>query len=216
MSNVVRHKGVMRNTGSRVFVVFRELPGEPEYCLVVFQYSLPEVYTWAVRDLVSGPGQNSTELHEIMNAVGVLDGRKMLNVLHEGKYLRKVRTADVDMHTGGNNIIPLNVLNERFSANLTEESKIKDYNPFNPEMQDTKIEEMTIVSELIKEAQKYEKLSKDYYERLYNLEPSMRPQGEVKESEGFFSIEFPNDISQTKAIEKLKKVFLERKNNAND
>ena len=151
-----------------------------------------------------------------MNAVGVLDGRKMLNVLHEGKYLRKVRTADVDMHTGGNNIIPLNVLNERFSANLTEESKIKDYNPFNPEMQDTKIEEMTIVSELIKEAQKYEKLSKDYYERLYNLEPSMRPQGEVKESEGFFSIEFPNDISQTKAIEKLKKVFLERKNNAND
>lgn len=212
MSNVVRHKGVIRNTGSRVFVVFRELPGDPEHCLVVFQDSLPEIYTWAVRDLVSGPGQNSTELHEIMNAVGVLDGRKMLNVLHDGKFLRKIRTSDIDMHTGGNNIIPLNVLNEQFSTKLTEETKVKDYNPFKPEHQDTKIEEMTIVSELIKEAQKYEKLSKDYYERLYNLEPSMRPKGDVTEKEGYFTIEFPNDMSQTKAIEKIKKVYQERKN----
>ncbi|WPK19499.1 hypothetical protein [Salmonella phage SD-1_S14] len=30
----IRHVGVMRNTGSRVFVVWRSLPDDPEHCLI--------------------------------------------------------------------------------------------------------------------------------------------------------------------------------------
>lgn len=214
----IRHTGVIRNTGSRVFVVWRSLPDDREHCLVVYRDSLPEAYVNAVTDLVMGRGQASVELWEVMHQVGYLDGRKMLDVLHNLQYLRKVRTCDIDMHTGGNNKIALDVLNDAIDGNESkkhEDGKVKDYNPFNPQVQDTKVEDETIVDELLKTAEKYEQLAKEHYERAYNLEPSLRPnETNVKSNpdKNVFYIELPEGISQTKAIEKLKLVFAERKN----
>lgn len=212
--STTRHCGVIRNTGSRVFVVWRNLPDDYENCLVVYRDSLPEAYVHAVTDLVMTRGQSTIDLWEVMHSVGYLDGRKMLDVLHNMGHLKRVRTCDVDIHTGGNVKISLDVLNEAIDNNAKthEDGKVKDYNPFDPKKQDTKVEEETIVAQLLKEAKHYEQLSKDTYERVYNLEPTLRPSGEVQDKDGFFSIEFQEGISQTKAIEKLKKVFAERKN----
>ncbi|EMR6008598.1 hypothetical protein WJW27_005455 [Escherichia coli] len=213
----IRHVGVMRNTGSRVFVVWRSLPDDPEHCLIVYRDSLPEAYVHAVTDIVMGHGQSNIDLWEVMHKIGYLDGRKMLDVLHNMQYLRRVRTCDIDMHTGGNNKISLDVLNKALDENqakIQEDGKVKDFNPFDPQEADTKVEEATIVEKLISDAQKYEKLAQEYYERAYNLEPSLRPQAQVvehkKDSKTLY-LEIPEGISQTKAIEKVKQLFAARK-----
>lgn len=60
--SIVRHCGVVRSTGSRVFVVWRQLENDPSHCLVVYRDSLPEVYSNRVAELVLGRGQSSIEL----------------------------------------------------------------------------------------------------------------------------------------------------------
>lgn len=212
--STIRHCGLVRNTGSRVFVVWRTLPDDYANCLVVYRDSIPEAYVQAVTDLVMGRGQSSVDLWEVMHSVGYLDGRKMLDVLHNLGYLRKMRTCDIDIHTGGNVKIALDVLNDAIDQNAKthEDGRVKDYNPFDDTKQDTKVEEATIVQQLIKQGTEYERLAKETLERAYNLEPTLRPKGEVKDKDGFFSIDFPEGISQTKAIEQLKKVFVNRKN----
>lgn len=212
--SVIRHNGVIRNTGSRVVVVWRTLPDDKDNCLVVYRDSLPEAYSAAVMELTMTRGQSSLDLWEVMHSVGYLDGRKMLDVLHNMGHLRKVRTCDIDMHTGGNNKIALDVLNANLDADETKthaEGKVKEYNPFNPDVKDTNVEEATIVEQLIKDATEYERLAKDMFERAYNLEPSLRPQAEVTRDDRTLYIELPEGISQTKAIEKVKKALQERK-----
>lgn len=212
-----RHVGVVRNTGSRVFVVWRSLPDDPEHCLIVYRDSLPEAYAQAVAELVMGHGQSNVELWEVMHKIGYLDGRKMLDVLHNLQHLRRARTCDIDMHIGGNNKVSLDVLNKAINENEAkthEDGKVKEYNPFKPQETDTSVEEATIVEQLLKDAAKYEQLAKDHYERAYNLEPSLRPQvqaSDAKPDSTTFYIEIPEGISQTKAIEKLKQAFAERR-----
>lgn len=213
----IRHVGVVRNTGSRVFVVWRCLPDDPDHCLIVYRDSLPEAYAQSVSDLVMGHGQSNVDLWEVMHKIGHLDGRKMLDVLHNLQHLRRARTCDIDMHVGGNNKISLDVLNKAIDENeakVHEDGKVKEYNPFKPQETDTSVEEATIVEQLLKDAAKHEQLAKEYYERAYNLEPSLRPQAQVVEQQSdnkTLYIEIPEGISQTKAIEKVKQALAERK-----
>ena len=213
----IRHVGVVRNTGSRVFVLWRSLPDDPEHCLIVYRDSLPEAYAHAVTDIVMGHGQSNVDLWEVMHKIGYLDGRKMLDVLHNLQHLRRIRTCDIDMHTGGNNKIALDVLNEAIDGNnsrVHEDGKVKDFNPFKPQEVDTSVEEATIVEQLLKDAQRYEQLAKEHYERAYNPEPSLRPQVQatpVTSDTSSFFIEIPEGTPQTKAIEKVKLAFAERK-----
>lgn len=213
----IRHVGVVRNTGSRVFVVWRSLPDDPEHCLIVYRDSLPEAYAQSVADLVMNQGQSNVDLWEVMHKIGHLDGRKMLDVLHNLQHLRRARTCDIDMHVGGNSKISLDVLNNAINDNdakTHEDGKVKEYNPFKPQEADTSVEEATIVEQLLKDAQRYEQLAKEHFERAYNLEPSLRPQVQatpVAPDSKTFYIEIPEGISQTKAIEKVKQAFAERK-----
>ena len=210
----IRHTGVMRNTGSRVFVVWRALPDDPQHCLVIYRDSLPEAYVFAVTDIVNNQGQSSIDLWEVMHKIGYLDGRKMLDVLHNMQYLHRVRTCDIDMHTGGNNKISLDVLNAAIDEGnkVHQDSKVKDFNPFAPQEVDTSVEDATIVGQLLADARKHEKLAQDFYERAYNLEPSLRAEVKVEAgTPGTFTVEFPEGISQTKAIERVKKALAERK-----
>lgn len=212
---ITRHCGVVRATGSRVFVVWRQLPDQPKHCLVIYQDSLPEQYAYAVQELVLGRGQSSLDLWDVMDKIGVLDGRKMLDVLHQLSYLRKLATADIDMHVGNGAKIALNLLNEQLDEQKVHtDGKVKEYNPFDDSNQTSFQESDGIVAKLLSEAAQYEKLAKDTYERAYALDPSARPQAQVvdiqSENKKSFYIEIPDGISQAKAIELLKKSLKER------
>lgn len=209
---ITRHCGVVRATGSRVFVVWRQLPDQPAHCLVIYQDSLPEQYAHAVQDLVLGRGQNSLELWEVIDKIGVLDGKKMLDVLHNLSYLRKLSTADVDMHVGNGTKIALNLLNEQLDQPSSHnDGKVKEFNPFNKD-QTNYTETGGIVGKLLHDAAEYERLAKDTYERAYSLDPSIRPQATVIEAaaDQGLHITIPTGTSQTKAIEILKKALKEQ------
>lgn len=214
---ITRHCGVVRSTGSRVFIVWRQLPDQPAHCLAIYQDSLPEQYAFAVQELVLGRGQSSIDLWDVMDKVGVLDGRKMLDVLHSLSYLRKLSTADVDMHVGNGAKIALNLLNDQLDSQKEHtDGKVKEYNPFEDKGQHDFQESGGIVSKLLSEAAQYEQLAKDTYERAYALEPSLRPQAQVvsepknETDKRTFFIEIPDGVSQAKAIELLKKKLKER------
>lgn len=216
MSNITRHLGVVRSTGSRVIVLWRYIPDDVDHCLIVYTDSIPEMYTHAVQELALGKGQSSIDLWEVMDKVGYLDGKKMLDVLHSLSYIRKQRTADIDMLVGNGGKIALSDLNREINSTISQkDGKVKDYNPFSNEKTDF-VEHETIVSKLLRDAQEYERLSKETYERVYTLEPSLRPQvqvvSEVEQPDSkVLYLEIPEGISQAKAIEKLKKLLQERK-----
>lgn len=218
MSKIIRHQGVARNTGSRVFVLWREVPDDPSHCLVVYRDSLPEVYANTVTDLVINKGQSSVDLWEVMHQIGYLDGKKMLDVLHGLGYIRKLRTSDIDMHVGGDAKIALDILNQSINEQaIQKDGKVKDWSPFDNNIQQDGVEKGTIVEKLLSDARAYENLAKETYERAYNLEPSLRPQAQVVEDlpeeqdKKTLYLEIPDGISQTKAIELLKKALQERK-----
>lgn len=212
---ITRHCGVVRATGSRVFIVWRQLPDQPGHCLAIYQDSLPEQYAYAVQELVLGRGQSSLELWDVMDKVGVLDGRKMLDVLHQLSYLRKLSTADIDMHVGNGAKIALNLLNEQLDdQKVHTDGKVKEYNPFDSHQTTDFHESGGIVGKLLSDAAQYEQLAKETYERVYALDPSLRPKAQVveapKDDTKTFYLEIPDGISQAKAIELLKKSLKER------
>ncbi len=223
--SIVRHCGVVRSTGSRVFVVWRQLENDPHHCLVVYRDSLPEVYSNRVAELVLGRGQSSIELWDVMDKIGTLEGGNMLSVLHRMGYIRKQNTLDIDMHVGGTNKIPLNVLNEEINQSaVVQDGTVKAFNPY--EQQESKVqypEQGTIVSRLLEEANKYETLARENRERAYNLDPSLRPQAQAvtlqsdldvradSQTSTSLYLELPDGISQAKAVELVKKALKERK-----
>lgn len=208
---IKRHCGVVRSTGSRVYVLWRQLEDDPTGCLVIYRDSLPEAYAGKVIELVEGRGQSSIELWDVMDKIGVLDGQNMLSLLHKMGYIRKQNTLDIDIHIGGVNKIPLNILNDEINQSSTlTDGTVKNFNPFEKQQEVNYPEQNSIVGRLLTEAKQYSQLANENYERAYNLEPGLRPSSTVSHNENVFTVEFPADISQTKAIEILKNAIKER------
>lgn len=210
MSNITRHTGVLRRTGSRVYVVYREILDDKDHCIVIYRDSLPEVFAYKVQDVVLGRGQESIDLFEVMDKE-TLDGHHMLTVLHKYQHLRRVSVDDIDMHVGGRAVISLRVLNE----SITENSKVKDgtVEKYNPMVKNDNIEygeSIGIASSLITQAEFHANESAALYERAYTLDPSLRPVMEVKEDGDFFTVKLPKNASQAKAVELVKKALKER------
>lgn len=218
MSNITRHCGVVRSTGSRVFVVWRQLENDPAHCLVIYRDSLPEVYSNRVAELVLGRGQNSLELWDVMDKIGILEGGNMLSRLHNSGYIRKQNTLDIDMHVGGTNKIPLNILNEEINqSSVVQDGTVKSFNPYEQQTQTQYPEQDSIVGRLLDEASKYEQLARENRERAYSLDPSQRPStvstvtSSTEEPTSSLFVELPEGITQAKAVELVKKALKERK-----
>ncbi|WEM33276.1 hypothetical protein EJP02_215 [Escherichia phage EJP2] len=214
MSKIIRHQGVVRSTGSRVFVLWRHIPDDINHCLVIYRDSIPEVYMHTVNELVMNQGQKSVELWEVMDKVGYLDNRKMLDVLHNLGYIRKQRTCDIDMHVGGGAKVALDELNASIlEERIHQDGKVKDFNPFDANAQDSTAERGTIVDKLIADAEQYLRLHEENLERAYNIDPSRRPVVEAagEEDDTTFSIVLEKGVSQAKAIEIVKKALAAQK-----
>lgn len=216
MSNIIRHCGVVRSTGSRVYVLWRQLENDPQHCLVVYRDSLPEVYAHPVERTIMGVGQSGVELWDIMDKAGHLEGYPMLTALHKNGYIRKQNTADIDMHIGGNRKICLLDLNAEIAASQQpveqKDGSVKDFNPFDAVPHDNFPEKAGIVNRLLNEAVELEKRALENRERAYSLDPTTRPAAATNaEGKRTFTIELVEGVSQAKAIEQVKKIIKERK-----
>lgn len=108
----IKHVGKMKNNNAKVLVVFRTLPGDPYFGLVVGTASLSDSYHNAIIQLVeSAQAQDANEFGDILGIRHFPDGRLMLEALHTDGKLIKVGTADVLMTPDTSNMVPLSELN---------------------------------------------------------------------------------------------------------
>ena len=108
----LKHVGKIKNTGSKVLVVFRTLPGESNMALVVQTSPLSDQYHNAIIDLVDQDvAQDAWEFGEILFTRPFPDGRPMLQALQADNRLIKVATDSVIMTPTPNSEISLHELN---------------------------------------------------------------------------------------------------------
>jgi hypothetical protein len=110
-----KHVGELVDGGSKVVIVYRTVPGEPDNCLVVGVKFLPDLYFNSLMKAVEGPaGQDADELADYLGRQTFPDGTNMLAMMHNDNYIKKFKTKDI-MVTFGNTAdgrILLNKLNE--------------------------------------------------------------------------------------------------------
>lgn len=112
MAKPTKHIGRMKNTGAKVLVVFRTLPGESNSALILPVNQLSDAYHDALMQLVeTEQAQESFELGEIMFIRHFPDGRPMLTAMQQDGRLQKVSTDMVTMTPMVNSSVPLDQLN---------------------------------------------------------------------------------------------------------
>jgi hypothetical protein len=112
MAKSLKHVGKVKNTGSKVLVVFRTLPGESDKALVLPTATLPDIYHNSIMELVeTDMAQQSYELGEIMFVRSFPDGRNMLQAMQADGRLQKASTDNITMTPTPVSEIPLDQLN---------------------------------------------------------------------------------------------------------
>ena len=110
--NSIKHIGKLKNTGAKVLVIFRTLPGESHMSLVLPVATLPDSYHDTVMALVeSDQAQDVFEFGEIMHIRPFPDGRPMLRAMQADGRLQKVPTDNVIMTPTPNSNVLLTDLN---------------------------------------------------------------------------------------------------------
>lgn len=107
-----KHIGRILNTGRRCIVVFREIPGEEDHCLVVDTDSLPDRYHDNIMEGVESiTAQEANNFYEYAQRQMFSDGSNMLTTLHTSGWLKKQPTWNVAMTPNPNQEIKLTDLN---------------------------------------------------------------------------------------------------------
>jgi hypothetical protein len=108
----LKHIGRIQNTGAKVLVVFRTLPGESNMALVLPVAQLPDQYHDSIMTLVeTDQAQEAFEFGEIMHIRPFPDGRPMLRAMQADGRLMKVPTDSVMMTPTTNDTVLLVNLN---------------------------------------------------------------------------------------------------------
>lgn len=113
----LKHVGKIKNTGAKILVVFRTLPGESNMALVIPTANLPDQYHDALIQLVeSDQAQSTNEFGEIMFIRRFPDGRPMLQAMQADGRLQKTPTSLVTMTPTLSDSIQLDELNSIIAA----------------------------------------------------------------------------------------------------
>ena len=112
MANI-KHVGQIINTQRRCVVVFREVPDEPENCLVVDTDALQDWMHDDVINAVESPGaQASPNFYEYAQRTMFTDGSNMLQTMNARNLLQKVSTDNIMMTPNQTSQVKLSELND--------------------------------------------------------------------------------------------------------
>lgn len=140
----------MKNTNTKVLVVFRTLPGESNHALVLPVASLSDSYHDSIMKLVeSDQAQETFEFGEIMFTRTFPDGRPMLQAMQKDNVLKKVPTDTVEMTPTTNDVIELHQLNVLIAEQ--KNCAVDDLHTFvsgAPKKTDATVEEIVQVKDL--------------------------------------------------------------------
>lgn len=98
MPQFLKHVGQIDTTGKKCVVVFREIPGETDSCLVVETESLPQLYHDDVINAIeSDSAQEDMDFYKYASRSVLHDGRNMLEAFHVSGWLKKMPTTQITM-----------------------------------------------------------------------------------------------------------------------
>ena len=187
MARFLKHVGKNQH-GSRVVIVFRELPDDEEHCLIVQSDRLTDMYhDNLMRAVESNAAQDTVDLYEVLARSHFGDGGQILNTLHERGLLQKYSVDDINVEPVPNRTAPLRLINEQIrngnapEAPATEENEVKVDSPVvidtqpidtgSPEQQKSLAESKLLQARLMEEDAK--KLRED----AYTLDPDLKKGG---------------------------------------
>ena len=122
-----KHVGRIVSTQQKVVVMFRQIPEEPDHCLLVDVQGLnDDMHNDLMNEVESAQAQGKQDFSEHAHTHFFRDGRKMLQTLHLEKKFIKLETDKVMMTPDNNTNIRLDELNEQLGSiasnpNLTED-----------------------------------------------------------------------------------------------
>lgn len=97
MSKFIKHVGV-DGKGKKAVVVFREVPGDTDNCLIVLTESLPALYhDDLIKAIESNSGQETLDVGDFLFRQKFHDGTNMLNTIHQNGWMTKVSTKSMMM-----------------------------------------------------------------------------------------------------------------------
>lgn len=106
MAQVMKHVGAHGN--KPCVVLFREVPNEPENCLIVETATLnPQMHDDLMMFVQSAEGQESNEISNVLARKTFTDGSNVLNTLHFNKYIKKVPVNLVSLKPTPGQSVPL-------------------------------------------------------------------------------------------------------------
>ena len=121
-----KHVGRIVSTQQKVVVMFRQVPDEPENCLLVDVQGLSDdMHNDLMNEVESAQAQEKDEFADHAHTHFFRDGRKMLETLHQEQKFIKLETFKVMMTPDANTNIRLDELNKQLGAikanpNITE------------------------------------------------------------------------------------------------
>jgi hypothetical protein len=112
MANI-KHLGRIKNTGRKVLVAYRTLPGESDSALVIQTENLSDSEHDSLISLVESPAsQSAYEFAEVLARSSFSDGSTMLARLHTTGRLVKIKTTAIEMTPSTQATISLDQLNQ--------------------------------------------------------------------------------------------------------
>lgn len=121
MPQFIKHVGQINDTGKKCVVIFREVPGEANNCLVVETESLPQLYhDDVIKAVESDSAQADMDFYNYASRITFHDGRNMLEGMHLSNWLRKLPTSSVTMLPTKEARIGLDSLNSQLNAMKNE------------------------------------------------------------------------------------------------
>jgi hypothetical protein len=179
-----RHVGKIKSTSQRCLVVFRQVPDEPDSCLIVATDQLPDRYH---ADIINGvesvSAQNELEFATYAARTPLSSGENMLSWLHGQGRLKKMPTDDITMLPAPNQVISLTELNEHLDTIKKENApaEVATVPPVTvPEQADTSgtgsaLGDRQLAKNLLNQALTYEKEVNRLREQAYNVAPNLKP-----------------------------------------
>lgn len=196
MADIMKHVG--KYGEKPCVVVFREVPNEPENCLVVISEGLDErVHDDVMSCVSSAEAQQTGDISNVMSRRQLTNGENMLNFLHFNKKLQKVPVSMVTLTpVMGQQGIALAEVNAEIKkitndpvAPVTDPSHLREDNPattqVNPStmpadaphvMTENPAEGLLLQAELMEQdAENLLAESKAKRQEAYDIDPSLKP-----------------------------------------
>jgi hypothetical protein len=128
-----KHVGIIKNTGTRIAVVYRELPDDKEHCLVIETDRLPDMFAQQINDLVnSSEAKQTNNFFEVLHRRMTPEGENFLLALHNRQLLKKVKVNDVHLYPRPGTPLELSILNQSLNPNKDSAQPVALAQPDNP------------------------------------------------------------------------------------